>query len=86
MTERNYGVGDHVIYVDPVGKEHPALVTIWWGPKPTEGKQEPGCNVVYVSSDGEKKDTYGRQIERATSVVHQGSQPAYGHFWKWPDQ
>ncbi len=47
---------------------------------------EPGCNLVFVSSEVDKTDPYGRQIERATSVVHRSKQPAHGRFWMWPDE
>ena len=47
---------------------------------------EPGCNLVYVSSDAERTDNCGRQMERATSVVHKSKQPAHGMYWCWPDE
>lgn len=47
---------------------------------------EPGVNLVYCSKDTMKKDPYGRQIERATSVVHKSNQPAHGNYWCWPDE
>lgn len=65
-------------YVDPRGEAHNALVTVWWS--------DVGCNVVFTSGDEEKRDSYGRQIERATSVVHKSMQPAHGNFWCWPDE
>lgn len=75
--------GDPVVYVDEVGVEHHALVTaVWTGmglPKPDH---QPGCNLVFVSSDPAKGDTYGRQIERRTSVSHQEAQMAPGNYWK----
>lgn len=49
-------------------------------------KGEPGCNLVYVSSDVERNDSSGRQTEIATSVVHKGNQVAHGNFWMWPDE
>ncbi len=70
-------VGDVVVFVDPFGKEYRALVTTVFG-----GGERPSVNVVYVSSDEAKTDQYGRQVERSTSVVHEGSQPAHGMYWK----
>lgn len=85
--ERAYKVGEHIVYVDPFGVEHDALVTIWWGLEHYKSAGgEPGCNLVYVSGDENKDDPYGRQIERSTSVVHKGKQPAHGNFWKWSDE
>jgi len=88
--ERSYKVGDHVVYVDKLGQAHDALVTIWWGPGPNrivdyqpDPTGEPGC---FVSGDEKKDDTYGRQIERETSVIHRSVQPAHGNFWRWPDE
>ena len=89
--ERKYEIGQNVIFFDSLGKPHKALVTIWWmGPNEimdyrAEGGQ-PGCNLVYVCDDALKSDTYGRQIERATSVVHQSKQNAHGFKWCWPDE
>lgn len=47
---------------------------------------EPGCNLVFVSSDVERNDSCGRQTEINTSVVHKGRQAAPAHFWCWPDE
>lgn len=44
------------------------------------------CNLVWVSSDAKRTDSYGQQIIRETSVVHKGSQPAHGNYWLWPDE
>jgi len=49
----------------------------------------PCCNVVYVSGDVEKKDPYGRQVERQTSCGYgrqQGTYPFVGMCWAWPDE
>lgn len=66
-------VGRPVIYADPVGKKHHGLITACWS---VRQDNKPWCvNLVYVSSDPNKTDQYGRQIERhATSVLryHQG--------------
>jgi hypothetical protein len=52
--------GDFVIYTDEVRRDHNAVITAVWGPD---------CiNVVFVSPDESKTDSYGRQIERQTSV------------------
>lgn len=53
-------VGDVVIFTDEVRRDHNAIVTAIW---------TPDCiNVVIVVPDESKTDSYGRQIERRTSV------------------
>jgi hypothetical protein len=79
MSDPNMpGFGDVVIYVDEVGVEHDALVTQYWG-----GSQPNGAlNCVYVTSDEDKRDPYGRQLERASSVSRQSEHTAHGRYWK----
>lgn len=69
--------GEPVVFVDPVGQAFPALVTAVWGEK--------SVNVVFVSRDEAKTDTYGRQIERNTSCLHQSLQAAHGNYWRYPE-
>lgn len=66
--------GQPVKYVDEVGKEHDALVTVVWSPT---------CvNVVFVNPDETMGDTYGRQIKRDTSVIHASTTGrAHGRFF-----
>lgn len=33
-----------------------------------------------------RRDSYGQQLIRESSVVHKGSQPAHGNYWVWPDE
>lgn len=83
-------VGDSIVFVDSHGVDHDALVTavhgeareiqmygsnekIWW---------EPCINLVFVSTDENKTDPYGRQLERHTSVGHQSTSTAHGMFYK----
>jgi hypothetical protein len=69
--------GDHVIYHDPLGRPLQALCTADWG----------GCiNVLFISGDGNKKDQYGRQIERETSVAHKKDTNVHGRYWRWPHE
>jgi hypothetical protein len=89
--EREYSQDSRIVYVDPLGKPHSALVTVWWTgtqdvPTYRSESGEPGCNLVYVSGDETKRDPYGRQLERSTSVVHKSKQPAHGNYWCWPDE
>lgn len=61
-------VGDVVIYIDTLRKVHFGLVTAVWN--------QAYINLVYLSDDEAKHDSYGRQIERdATSVPLFGSNP-----------
>jgi hypothetical protein len=90
-VEREYSENSRIVFVDAHGVEHSALVTIWWtGNREVAAYRsengEPGCNLVYVSSDDTKTDPYGRQIERFTSVVHKTKQAAHGNYWCWPDE
>ena len=67
--------GRPVVFVDPRGKERPALITRVWGPQ---------CvNVAFVREDGQE-DSYGLKIERCTSVMHQSIQQAHGNYWRFP--
>jgi hypothetical protein len=72
-----------IFFIDPYRKAHAALVTrVWNGMVGAI----PGCNLVFVSGDESKEDPYGRQIERATSIVHLSGQPARASCWCWPDE
>lgn len=78
-------IGDPVTYVDPTGVERPALVICVFGQCDAAGRllHAPSINVVYVSPDQSREDSYGRQFERATSVVYCTNQPAHGNFWRF---
>jgi hypothetical protein len=76
MEARVLEPGDVVTYVDEVGKSHQALVTI------VHGNTAESCiNVVYVSDDDTKRDSYGRQVERASSVQKQSEYTAHGRYF-----
>lgn len=76
MEEKQLHVGDHVIYVDPVARQHDALVTAVWSPT---------CiNVVFVSGDKGKEDPYGRQIERQTSLCSRSNTSVHGQYFMLP--
>lgn len=89
------GVRDAVIFVDSRGKEHDALVTAVHGVTPEFAAQHPeyykdfdfdaqrpSINLIIVSDDANKNDSYGRQVERHCSVVHASVQAAHGMYWK----
>lgn len=75
---KNVNVGDVVIFHDPCGKVHNALVTCVWSPTMV--------NLVIISSDEKRKDEYGRQIERPTSVAHVSISSAHGYYFRWPEE
>ncbi len=79
-------IGESVIYVDSFKREHLALVTNVFNANPANypdgNVPKPGVNLVYVSTDETKGDTYGRQIERQTSCVHISSNVAGANCWK----
>lgn len=72
-------VGDNVVFVDEHSKEHNAIVICAFS---APHIKYPSVNVVHVSDDESKSDSYGRQIERRTSVPHQSNQPAHGMYWR----
>jgi len=71
-------VGGVVTYYDPAGVASPALVTAVWTPE---------CiNLVFVSRDEERQDSYGRQIERQTSLTPLRNMGVHGGGWTYPDE
>ena len=71
--------GEVVTYVDEVSVEHDALVTVYWGGE-SEGS---ALNCVYVTKDDTKRDPYGQQLERASSVSRfREGVTAHGRYWK----
>lgn len=76
MEERVLLVGDVVTYCDEKGVEHNALVTI------VHGNTAQSCiNLVYLSSDETKRDSWGRQIEHASSVQKKSEFTAHGRYF-----
>lgn len=77
-NERMPDLAQAVIFCDTKGQDHYALVTTVWGPT---------CvNLLYVSDDPTKKDQYGRQIERPSSVPHGSSAGAHGYYFRFLDE
>lgn len=77
-------VGDSVTYVDEVSRPHKALLTAIWsqsGVIETEADEKCAVNLIYISSDADKRDPYGRQVERASSVQGQSEHTAHGRYW-----
>lgn len=80
-------IGQPITYVDHHGVPRPALVTQVWGEcrYDDDGKlcNAPCINIVCVSLDEKKDDSWGRQVERDSSVVHEMDQQAHGNFWRF---
>lgn len=77
-------IGETVVFVDEVGHASPALITAVWEQHPDS--PSPSLNLVLVHKDETMKDTYGRQIERRTSISHQTQQFAPAFYWKRIDE
>lgn len=79
--------GDSVIYHDEIGTPYPALVTAGGFEYLEDERAATGyLNVIYVSIDSSKRDNYGRQIERSSSVSHVSQTTAWGRYWRWSDE
>ena len=72
-------LGDKVTFIDPLKKEHNALVTCIHGSALDE---TPSINIILVSDDAAKEDSYGRQMERQTSCVPIDNQSAKANCYK----
>ena len=72
-------VGSHVVFTDPTGRRHDALITAVHGTR---------CiNAVYVLKDSTQFDNYGRKTNKQyTSIMHGNDQQAHGNFWLWPGE
>lgn len=67
-------IGDSVIYTDEVRRDHNAVVTAVWGPD---------CiNVLFVSPDESRTDSYGRQSDRQTSVARYSESNNFGRCFR----
>ena len=91
--DKQVTVGEQVIYFDEFGREHNALVTAVWGERSETFKDgelidtiEPSLNVLFVSPDERRSDTYGRQVERRSSCMSVKYQAAYGNCYCLQDQ
>jgi hypothetical protein len=73
-------IGQHVIWHNPFGKPHDALITNIWG----DPDKFPSINVVVVNLEEGQSDSYGQKIQRETSVVYKNEQSAHGRFWTLP--
>ena len=83
--ERELTVGSSVIFIDSIRRRLPGLVQAIhgrFGPN-----NNPAINLIVVSTDPDRRDSYGRQIEHFTSVGHADCQkPVIGMCWHFPDE
>jgi hypothetical protein len=78
MTESSKpSIGQAVVFVDAQGKRHDALLLAVHG-----DTAHAAVNLVYVTKNPDKRDPYGQQTERCSSVVHQLNQAAHGMYWE----
>lgn len=68
-------VGDHVIWHEADSSPFNAVVTTVWS--------ETCINLVFVSGDETKRDSYGRQIERRTSCSYKDLMNVHGYYWRF---
>lgn len=75
--EPSIKVGQAVCLLDEVGTEHVGLVTAVHGPSATSA-----LNVLYITDDPTKRDPYGQQVERLSSISHRDNAGgAAGRYW-----
>lgn len=79
-----FKVNPHIVFFDPYGRPHHALITAVWA---VDDNGKPmTVNLLWVTDDLSKTDSYGLQIERATSVVHKDRQGAHGNYFLTADE
>lgn len=98
MSNRKLQTGMSVVFMDEMRQELPALVTAVHGDIRLDDtgaiEYGPCLNLVFVSSDATKRDVYGVQIERKSSVVHRSSHAFHekstgtpiGMTWRFIDE
>lgn len=77
-------VGQVVTYVDEHSVPHDALITAIHtqsGVIETEADEKSAINLLWITRDVEKRDPYGQQVERASSVQGQSEYTAHGRYW-----
>lgn len=75
-TGETVKIGQAVKVVDEYGRLHDGLVTNVWGNGP-----HTCANVLFMSPNEDKNDSYGRQPERLASCSHRDSGSAHGRYW-----
>jgi hypothetical protein len=87
-------VGDHVIYFDTLRRELNGILTAVHGEvsssqvsmeDATQQWNTPCVNLIFVTPEEAKTDSWGRQTDHASSCVHASSQRV-GYYWCWPEE
>lgn len=99
LSKRVLNTGDPVVYFDEQRQAHAALVTAWHGLREGETLETyrerfkcadaiPSINLVFVVSQTDKTDPYGRQIDRRSSCSHGSRQspPNIGNYFLFPEE
>lgn len=81
LSRMRVDVGQHVIFCDEHGVDRDALVTAVWGERWFDGAG-PTINLVAIDTNDGAQDSYGRQRDLRTSVVHQANTTAPGMYWR----
>lgn len=93
-------ISDPIVYVDTHGTARGAVLTTIWGNATHQAEKDahgniletndpaPTVNLVFTSGDPDRRDNggSGRQIERASSVVHMTNQNVFGNYWRRVDE
>lgn len=73
-------IGKVVSYADEYGKFHEALITNCFSLN--EAGEPMTVNLVYVSTEADSTDQYGRQLVRKSSCVRRNEHSAHGNWFK----
>lgn len=93
-------LSDPIVYVDTHGTARGAVLTTIWGNPHHRAEKDahgnvldtddpaPTVNLAFTSGDPDRRDNggSGRQIERASSVVHMSVQTVFGNYWRRVDE
>ena len=71
-------IGEVVVFHDANGRPSNALVICV--------HSETCINLVRVEDDENRQDTYGRQIDRPTSISHGSREGVHGFYWRYPEE
>lgn len=89
LPMRTYNQDSQIVYFDSDGIPHSALVVSWWGGQNRtliSSTGEPGCNLVYISTEVDGQNAYCKQVKRVESVTHKSKQLKTANYWCWPDE
>jgi len=86
-------IGSAVVFSDQHGRRLNAICLTTFGgeDKPDElvsweGECGPTINLVFADPEPDRRDSYGRQVKRETSVPHYRGSTAPGFWWALPEE